>query len=195
MSTTTQAALTAELRGRLDAANQRARAVVEGLDAATLVRRPANGGWSIGEVLEHLIVSADSYLQILPDVIARARSRHVGGPSTEWRPSAIGGWLERSLRPGTRAMPAPKSYRPGPAPRPGVLAEFLDRQASFARLMDDAGALDWRRVRLGSPILRLIRMNLGDAFRINATHVERHLGQAERVRAGVTSGAATASVP
>jgi len=193
MSTTTQAALAADLRRRLSAADQRARDVVEGLDDAALVRRPANGGWSVDEVLEHLVVSADSYLEILPGAIDRSR-RHVGGPDTPWWPSRLGGWLERSLRPGTRAMPAPKSYRPGPAPRAGVLAEFLDRQAKFARLMDDAGAVEWRRVRLGSPILGLIRMNLGDVFLINATHVERHMGQAERVRAEVAGPAAAAGV-
>ena len=185
MSATTQGELAADLRARTDAADARARALTAGLNAAVLRRAPSDGGWSIGQVFEHLIVSADSYLETLPRIIAAARERRVGEAATVWAPSLMGGWLARSLAPGTRRMPAPKSYRPGPEPRADVVAAFLARQAAFKRAMEDAAEVDWRRVRLGSPVLGLIRINLGDAFLINTVHVERHLGQVERVLAEV----------
>jgi hypothetical protein len=185
MSGSTQGALAADLHARTNAAGERARRLTDGVDDAALQRAPADGGWSAGQVFEHLIVSADSYLHILPGIVARARGWHAGGPQTAWAPSRMGGWLARSLAPGTRRMPAPRRYRPAPQPRPDVVAAFLERQAAFARAMDEAVDVDWRRARLGSPVLKLIRINLGDAFAINTVHVERHLGQVERVLAEV----------
>jgi hypothetical protein len=43
--------------------------------------------------------------------------------------------------------------------------------------------VDLVAARLSSPASRLIRMNLGDAFRILVVHGRRHLGQIERVLA------------
>jgi hypothetical protein len=179
---TTQGGLARELGERTDAANRRARELTERLDGAAMDWRPPEGGWSAGQVLEHLIVSADSYLERFPGLFARAK-HGAGGPATRWKPSAMGGWLANALRPGTRKMPAPKIYRPAADARPNVLAEFLARQDRFVQAMEQAADLDWRRVRMGSPVLALIRVNLGDAFVINTVHVERHLGQVERVLA------------
>jgi hypothetical protein len=179
---TTQGELARGLRERTDAASRRARELAQGLDGAAMGWQPPAGGWSVGQVLEHLVVTADSYLDRLPAVTAKGR-RGAGGPATPWRPSAMGGWLARSLRPGTRGIPAPRIYRPAADPRPDVLAEFLARQDRFVRMMDETADLDWRRVRMGSPVLALIRVNLGDVFAVNAVHVERHLGQIERVLA------------
>jgi hypothetical protein len=186
---TTQGALAGELKRRTAAASERARALAAGLDDATLRRGPASGGWSAAQVFEHLIVSAESYLTLVPGLLATARRRHPGGPESTWKPSRMGGWLARSLAPGTRAMPAPKSYRPAAQARSDVLAAFLDSQDRFAAAVDAAAEVEWRRVRLGSPVFRLVRMNLGDALLINVVHVERHLGQVERVLAGVDQGA------
>jgi hypothetical protein len=184
-----QGELAADLQRRTAASTQRARALVEGLDDATLRRGPAAGGWSAAQVFEHLVVSAESYLAVLPALLAKARARHPGGPQSEWRPSRIGGWLARSLAPGTRPMPAPRVYRPAAQAAPDYVARFLDTQERFAAAIGDAGDVEWRRVRLGSPVMKLIRMNLGDALVINTVHVERHLGQVERVLAEVAGGA------
>jgi hypothetical protein len=179
---TTQGELARGLRERFEAASARARELAEGLDGEAMAWHPPTGGWSVGEVLEHLVVSADSYLEELPAVTAKAR-RGSGGPGTPWKPSLMGGFLAKSLAPGTRPMPAPKVYRPAATPRPNVLGELIDRQNRFVRAMDDATDLDWSRVRTGSPVLGLIRVNLGDVFAVSAVHVERHLGQIERVLA------------
>ncbi|MDB4950551.1 MAG: hypothetical protein JWM27_3200 [Gemmatimonadetes bacterium] len=177
----TQGELAAALRTRTDAADGRLR-VLEGLDADALAWSPPGGGWSVGQVLEHLVVSADSYLDRLPYLLERSAALH-GSADTPWKASLLGKWLAKSLEPGARAMPAPRIYRPGAAPRADVLAELLKRQARALELMEAAAGLEWRRVRMGSPVTPLIRLNLGDVFTVNVVHVERHLGQIDRVLA------------
>ena len=65
-----------------------------------------------------------------------------------------------------------------PSTVPALLAAIA---ATDARLRAAAG-LDWRAVRLSSPVSRFIRLNLGDAFVILVVHAQRHLGQITRIR-------------
>jgi|SRR5688572_17316721 len=146
-------------------------------DDAALAWAPPGGAWSVGQVFEHLSVANDDYLEVLRRVLADAsRSGRVAGPDTSWRASFAGGFLTRSME-SPRKLPAPKSWRPAPTPRPDVIAEFLRRQREIIELIERSKTLEWRRVRLASPVSSLIRMNVGDAFTILVRHAERHFRQ------------------
>ena len=164
---------------------KRARALALDLDAARLGQRPAAGGWSVAEVYEHLCISNDGYLDRI-DAIVRAGDAARSADGAVWSPSLMGGWLTSSLE-SPRKLPAPKKIRPGPAPRERVVDEFIDRQRRLLGLLDAARGLDWKRVRTSSPIAPIIRLNLGDCFRIMVVHTHRHLGQIERVRTSIGS--------
>ncbi len=142
--------------------------------------RPPAGGWSVAEVFEHLVLANESYL-----VRVRALTPTTT-PTTafagHWRASLAGGLLVRSFA-SRRRFPAPRRYRPGPAPRAHVLAAFTGTLHELARLMEAAVPLDWRRVRTTSPVARVIRLNLGDCFVIVVRHAERHFRQIDRLRA------------
>src|SRR5688572_30027178 len=159
----------------------RIRDSVRDVPAHALTRRPPNGGWSIAEVLEHLIVSADSYLIRLRSLV-KAKNGGLADAHAMWKPTLMGGLLASSLR-SPRRMRAPRRYKPGPAPRPRVLEEFLQRQEDVGRLLTETGTRDWRRVRMRSPVLPIINMNLGDALTVLVVHAERHAAQIERVKA------------
>lgn len=162
-----------------EAVIRRIRDAVSSVPPDTLTRRPVSGGWSVAEVLEHLIISADSYLDLVRRSTRENASARADATAT-WKPSLMGGMLTESLR-NPRKLPAPGMYKPGPTPRAGVLDEFLRRQEEVGRLIIDAGDLDWRHVRMRSPVLPIIRMNLGDALTIPVVHAERHAAQIERV--------------
>jgi uncharacterized damage-inducible protein DinB len=170
-------------RARLLDANRavigRIRGAVSRMEPVDLHRRPPTGGWSVAEVLEHLTVSADSYLDALRTLAGRTDGR-AATESTTWKPSMMGGLLTASLR-GDRKLPAPKVYKPGPEPRAQVLEEFLRRQEEVGRLLVETSNLDWRRAPFTSPVSRLMRMNIGDALTVLVVHAERHAGQIERV--------------
>jgi hypothetical protein len=158
---------------------------VSGVPPDAVTRQPPDGGWSIAEVLEHLIVSADSYLGRLRPLV-EGKAGGTADTNATWKPTLMGGLLASSLR-NPRKLRAPRLYKPGPSPRPRVLDEFLQRQEDVGRLISEAGTMDWRRVRMRSPVLPIINMNLGDALTVLVVHAERHAAQIERVKAR-TSG-------
>ena len=171
-----------DLLGQIDAVNREVRQITDGLTDAQMNWRPPDGGWSIGQVLEHLITSGSVYNEHLRPVIARARARHTGAARSAWRPTLMGRFLVRSLNPtSTRKLKAPRIFAPGPVVRPDVVEEFLRCQRELAALVRQSTELDLSRVRTHSPVSHLIRLNLGDCFRIVVVHAQRHLQQMRRI--------------
>jgi hypothetical protein len=172
-------------RDSLLAANRavidRIRGAASGLAPDALSRRPPAAGWSIAEVLEHLIISADSYLKPLR-TLAKQEGNRPAKSDAMWKPSLMGGLLAQSLR-NPRKMPTAKAYKPPPSPRPRVLDEFVQRQEQVGRLIAASSTMDWQRVRMSSPVIPILRMNFGDALTILVVHAERHAAQIERVKA------------
>jgi hypothetical protein len=158
-----------------------ARRLAEDLSAHRLAWRPPAGGWGVGDCLEHLVASGGQYLGAMRPAFERARAG--GGEPVHggWRPTLAGRLLIHGVN-SPRKLPSPRRFRPPPAPRPEVLAAFLDVQAALRELMTAADGLDLRRVRFASPVTPLARLNLGDAVQILQDHARRHLTQALRVR-------------
>ena len=187
MAASVSDAVPARLLAELAAADARIARAAGGLSPQQLQWRPPEGGWGVGDVLEHLVASSDDYLARLRLLVrergrgSRAAAGAPGSGAHDWRPSLMGGFLARSLR-APRKLPAPKVWRPARQPGADALERFLARERELADLLGASLALDWRRTRLSSPVSRLIRLNLGDAFEIAAAHVTRHAGQVERVR-------------
>jgi hypothetical protein len=169
-----------ELLDRHDTITGRASMLSDALSRAQLEWTPATG-WGVGQVFEHLVVANQSYLGPIRAVLDRMGRSGGKALGIAWTPSIMGHLLARSLA-NPRKLPAPKIYRPGPKPRPGVIEEFLETQLRIKELMIRAEDISWTRARLGSPVSSLIRLNLGDAFTIGVVHEERHLGQIERIR-------------
>jgi hypothetical protein len=172
----------AQLQVELDRIEPRTRVAVTGLPESKFHEAPPDGGWSVAQVFEHLCVANRSYLDgPLPRAVEKAVEQ---GPSTRpWRPSWMGGWLTRSLVEGAKPMGTPRLYRVG-KPRANVVDEFLRTIAEVRRLMLRVDGHDLR-VGMASPVTPIIRMNVGDAFRILVVHSHRHLAQAERTRRAV----------
>jgi hypothetical protein len=173
----------AQLLGELDRVEPRTRVAVTGLPESKFREVPPDGGWSVAQVFEHLCVANRAYLDgPLPNAVAKAVAE--GPRSGEWRPSFMGGWLTRMLIEGTNPVRTPGKLRVGLEPRPNVVDEFLRSIAETRKLMLEADGHDLR-TSMRSPIVPLLRMNVGDAFRIVVVHAHRHLAQAERTRRAV----------
>lgn len=141
--------------------------------------QPSEGGWSVAQVVEHLIVTDQSYVEQLNRVLARAAQ---APPEEEWRPSLIGGFLTRSQMPDSKTkMRTPARWRPGPEPRANALDEYVIVREQIVQLMKRADGKDLRRTKLSSPAAKWIRMNLGDAFMTLVVHTQRHIKQIERI--------------
>lgn len=188
------------IRHELEGVREEAEALAGGLTRRQLWWRPDDDRWSVGECLDHLVRAGEIYLETLDEVIdeARAAGRTVEKP---YRPGPVGRWVVRLLEPppGLR-VPAPGMIRPrrpdddtmaasaedegagaGAGSRLDPLPRFLALGGRLVRRLGDAQGLDLRRVKLTSPFVPLLRVDLGSAFRVVAVHERRHLWQARRV--------------
>ncbi|MFL5608795.1 MAG: DinB family protein [Gemmatimonadaceae bacterium] len=181
----TQRELQQSLKSEALANHKRVAELARPLDPERLVRRPTPPGWSVGEVLEHLCVVDELYHTPLTALVATARP-DAAAPAREWHPTFFGRLIAGALGRPTK-MKAPGKFKPGESPRNRVVEDFLARDSRLIALMDDVASLDWRALRMSSPALPvpIIRLNLGDVFKIHVVHVRRHLGQMERVVSGM----------
>ncbi|HET9441300.1 MAG TPA: DinB family protein [Longimicrobiales bacterium] len=142
--------------------------------------RPPDGGWSIAQVMEHLIITDQSYIDALEPLLAQPPRRVV---QEAWRPSLMGGLLTRSQMPDSkRKLTTPRIWRPAPEARAHVVEEYIAVRKRLLQLLERADGHDLRRTRLSSPAARWIRMNLGDAFMTLIVHTQRHLQQIRRIK-------------
>lgn len=179
-----------ESRDELEAVGREAEDLAAALSGEQLWWRPDPTTWSVGECLDHLVLTGEAYLEVLDGAIEEGRRRGLRG-GNEYRPSLMGRWLPGFLEPPPGlTVPAPRRIRPRP-PDPGdsgradsgdPLAAFLEMRERLLHRLRAADDLDISRIRVPSPFVPLLRFDLGAAFRVVAAHERRHLWQARRVR-------------
>ena len=77
----------------------------------------------------------------------------------------------------TRTVPADAAHA-----LPRVLPEFLTVRDQLGERVRRADGLDLKRIRVVSPVTRLLRLPLGAYFQFVIAHDRRHLWQARQVR-------------
>jgi hypothetical protein len=151
------------------------------LTARQLEWQPQGGGWTAGQVIEHLLLSGSLYVDRMDAIIEAARTSGKTG-NRKWRPTLMGGMIIRGVRPqSARRFRTQTVFQPGPAARRDAVREFVKLHERLDELLARADGLDLRGVKLSSPASSLIRMNLGDAFAILVFHAQRHLLQVGRI--------------
>jgi hypothetical protein len=172
----------AAFRAQVDRVADDARALLERLSTAQASWSPPSGGWSVAQCVDHLNIIGDLYLDAMEERIADARARGITGRG---RPGP--GWLGRMLirsmdAPPGRRMRAPSPIVPGREPdAEATRTRFFALQVRIAAALSSADGLMLRRVRITSPLLSLLRMNLCTAFGVVIAHERRHLWQAREV--------------
>lgn len=172
-----QDALSALVVAGLSTLDDEVERLVRPMDGARRVRQPADGGWSIDAILEHLCLAGERYLARMSQALAAGGARRERG---RWRPTIGGRLLARSMVSSWK-LRAPSMIVPGPVPRPDVLDAFLLTNASIRDLLHSAVDVEWRGVRFASPFARWLTLNLGDAALVLLRHGERHHQQMQRV--------------
>jgi hypothetical protein len=179
-----------QLRAESIATRERLAAALRPLDPSQLNEHPEPEGWSVGQVLEHVLV-ADGLSRAPVAALLRGASRDAGAPAREWKSSFLGGMIAESLiKP--KPLRGPKIFRPGPTPRNGVVEALLANELEFVQAMDDAASYDWRALRIASAALPrwAPKLNLGDGFRIHVVHLTRHARQVDRLVAKLAAARA-----
>lgn len=171
-----------ELLAGIEEMNERANAIAGDLIAEQMSWSPTAAAWSIGQCLEHLVVTGSLYNERIGPAIQRAREKSGGRSPRAWRPSLAGRFMINAVKPGGRAVRTLRVFEPTLEPRADVLAEFVAIQKGLSEHIAAARGVDLMAAKVTSPATRLLRLNIGDCFRMLTLHADRHLLQAARVR-------------
>jgi len=172
-----------EYQKQFEQAGEQAKLLTEGLSEAQFNWRPEAQAWSIEECLAHLTMVGQSEIRLIENAIQTARAHGLTGNG----PFRYG-WLERMILrqtepPVRRRFSSPKRFRPiHGQPITAILPTFLHVQRQFGSLAAQAEGLDLARVKVATPMTRLMKFSLGMALAQAAGHERRHLEQARRVR-------------
>jgi len=174
----------ATLAMQVEGARRHAQTCVAGLSPAQLAWQPGTKAWGVAQCIEHLVLTLEATELQVPGKIAEARANGAGAtPAYEaWKPGWIGGFLINGTKPGSRPVRTNPKFVPVTT-RPEILQRFMEKTDAFVGWMRSADGLDLTRIRIRSPFLSLLTYHLGDCFTINTVHLERHLQQADRVKA------------
>ncbi len=151
----------------------------QNMSSEILLRKPADGGWSVAECLWHLNSYGVHYLPRIAKGLAATTAS-----SSHFRSSWLGAWFTRLMKPGPKMtkLRAFKNHIPSGIQDPhAVVAEFIRQQEELLGLLRRAQHADLNAVRVDLSIATWFTMKLGDVFQFLVAHQERHLVQARRV--------------
>ncbi|HEV7621664.1 MAG TPA: DinB family protein, partial [Flavisolibacter sp.] len=149
-------------------------------DAVKLSYPPAEGQWSVAQVLEHLNAYSRYYLPLIEKSIVTL-SKDV---DAWFIPGFFGNYFTKMMMPKNvfeikNRMKASKAFCP---PRglhvETVFQEFIEHQNKLIQLLEVSKRRNLNKIHIPIALTSLIRFRLGDAFRFLVAHEQRHMIQA-----------------
>ena len=123
----------------LHAADRRAGDIARALSPGQLNWKPAEGSWSVGQCLDHLLVANDVYLPAMAEALENRRPSPVQAIIPGW----FGRWFIRNyIEPssGGGKARAPRKIAPASQVDPSVLERFLQSNDVARELVRRAGS-------------------------------------------------------
>lgn len=172
-----------EYRSQFQSIAGQATALTSGLTEAQFNWRPGPQAWSIEECLGHLTIVGQTGIKLLENAIQNAKAKGINGKGP-FRYGFLDGTVLRLTEPPVqRKFSAPRRFQAVHGqPLTAILPTFLHLQRQFIRLVEQSEGLDLARVKVATPITRLLKLSLGIMLAQQAAHERRHLEQARRVR-------------
>ncbi|MEO5787515.1 MAG: DinB family protein [Gelidibacter sp.] len=137
--------------------------------------RPNN--WSILECLEHLNLYGDFYI---PEINKKIESSKATSKKN-FKSGVLGNYFAKSMLPKEKLnkMKTFKDKNPsGSTWNKTTIARFISQQEQLLNLLDKSRNIDLNKTKTARSITNLIKLKLGDTFRVIVYHNERHLVQA-----------------
>jgi DinB family protein len=182
MSVQPQTALSpqlAQLSSELEQCTAGLRVLVSGMDDAAIWKRPAIGGWCVGECIDHLAVSSRQFIPRIEAALQNA-PRSDGAYKTDLRGRLLIWFLEPPYRMRFKVVDA---LRPGSErPKSELLDDFIASQSEVQSLIARANGVALDRVTVISPVDARMKYNAFSALKIIPAHQRRHLWQATRIK-------------
>ena len=135
--------------------------------------------WSLLECIEHLNRYGDFYI---PEISRRIESGKNATASATFKSGWLGNYFAESMLPKEKLnkMKTFKSMNPaGSQLGVEVLDKFIKQQEDLLDLLGKAKTIDLVKTKTGISISKLIKLRLGDTFRVVIYHNYRHIVQAD----------------
>jgi len=143
----------------------------------TLNKKPNPNSWSTLECIEHLNYYGYFYL---PEIKARLNNSNKKAEAV-FKSGILGNYFAISLLPKQKLnkMKTFKSMNPSNSKlNKEVLNTFLNQQQTLLKLLNKSRDYSLNKIKTSISITKLIKIKLGDTFRVVIYHNQRHLVQA-----------------
>lgn len=157
-----------------------ARAKFGGLSETQLNWKPSPTAWSVGQCLEHLIVSDKLFDEQFEKIRSGTRRNsfwETWSPFSGW----AGRFLAKTLKDDGKKTKTISKMSPPSEVGSDIVDRFLAHEKELADTVDSIAGDDWERTVITSPFFGLITYRVTDGLLSVLEHHKRHLRQAERV--------------
>jgi hypothetical protein len=151
------------------------------LSAEQLNWRPHEKGWSIGQCLEHIVITNE---QFYPEFEKLAGGSRRNSFIETWSPLTgfFGRFLIKAVSEDSRKAKVPsKTVAPPSEIGADIVDRFAEHIAEINRRIDASAGADRNKTIVTSPFFVLATYSLDDAYTVLVEHTKRHVRQATRV--------------
>ena len=144
--------------------------------------KPSADEWSVGQCLDHLVVTGKEYFPIIEGALAGKHN------STIWEklpllPTLGGNFILNAVQPeNTRKNSAPGVFKPSSSDIPAdVIQKLVATNDELIEWFQKTDGLETDKMVVASPISKMFTYKLATAMEIVVVHERRHILQAQRV--------------
>jgi hypothetical protein len=145
-------------------------------------RRPASGGWSIAECIDHLIVTGVDYCDKFEQALNIAADKGFklnGELKYSWLSQRFISFVEPPVR---FKIKTPKKWRPDSnINKTNAVKAYLQLQDRWIDLINHSEGWNITKVKLPSPASNLVKFTAFETLAINSAHQRRHILQAKKI--------------
>lgn len=170
-----------EIISEYESVKEKVNSEFAGLSAQQLNWKPSDVSWSVGQCIEHLILSKGFFLPILDEVASGSRTNTFW---ENWSPLRYLGtrlYLSYIKSDKTKVKAPTKRIVPPSEVDADVVEKFGRQQDGITKMIGTISEADASHVTLTSPFLKAVTYKFSDGLLILAEHDRRHIRQALRV--------------
>lgn len=173
-----------DIREELAASSDRFWLLVERASDEQWMTRPSAESWSASECVQHLNATSTAMVPLIRERLGTS-GRLTKTPRYRFNP--VGWMIWRASSPGGRVkVKTAAPFVPASSKRKKEdLVEWAVCQSDVLDALEHADGFPLNRLKIVSPFNERVRYNVYAAFRILATHQQRHLDQAENALASL----------
>lgn len=143
--------------------------------------KPGSKIWSVGECINHLVITNGLYLKKMKEFVLKGTSNP--NDDFNYSQSFIGELLTKAVDPeNVKKSKTFKVFDPlESSASKSVVQDYALIMKGFIEMVKDMNGINLKKIKFSSPVNIFIRLNLGDPLIFIPKHDERHLVQAERI--------------